>query len=703
MSAISANDDSARVQALKRYGILDTDQEQLYDDFTRLAAQICDTPISLISLVDEDRQWFKSKFGITIDQTPKEYAFCSHAISHPNELLVVKNALEDERFAGSPLVTGEPHIRSYAGAPLVTAEGYAIGTLCVIDQKPRNLTQEQLSALRILARQIVTQLDAQMNVKLLNEIALQLETEQEETRLILDSVPAYVFFKDTQNNIVRVNKPVAESLGKTASEIEGQPTALFYPEFADDFYKDDLEVIQSKRAKLGIVERINTDDGDLRWIRTDKIPIANKHGEIERLLVLALDITELKETEQSLRVSQDKLREMNAHLEELVAVKTAELAASKSQYEDLYENAPDMSVSINPWTRCILHCNRTFFNETGYEAEDLIGKPVFTYLHPRCLDDAKKAIEQFRGKGILKDVELVIQRKDGSEMDVSLSSSAIRDGDGQIIASRSIFRDLTEKKRLEQEIKKNADQLSHLARVATMNEMATGVAHELNQPLHAIKNYAEGALLRLKNKNFDPKFLETLFEDIVADADRAADLILSFRRFVKPSQKRSSLISPKELAGRLSRLIAREVESLGAQLVVEIADDTPPVMCDSVQIKQVLLNLILNARDAIAEAATTDPVIRLIIGPTGEHAVRFAVVDRGPGFANMDAEKMFDAFYTTKDSGLGMGLAICQTIVQTHGGELVATENEGPGLTMSFELPAAVGQTLDTSVAAEER
>ena len=492
MSAISANHESARVQALKRYGILDTDQEQLYDDFTRLAAQICDTPISLISLVDEDRQWFKSKFGITIDQTPKEYAFCSHAIPHPNELLVVNNALEDERFAGSPLVTGEPHIRSYAGAPLVTAEGYAIGTLCVIDQKPRDLTQEQLSALRILARQIVTQLDAQMNVKLLNEIALQLEAEQEETQLILDSVPAYVFFKDTQNNILRVNKPVAESLGKPASEIEGQPTTLFYPEFAEDFYKDDLEVIQSKRAKLGIVERINTDDGDLRWIRTDKIPIANKHGEIERLLALALDITELKETEQSLRVSQDKLRQINANLEELVEQKTAELAASKAQYEDLYENAPDMNVSINPWTRCILHCNRTFFNETGYEPEDLIGKPVFTYLHPRCLDAAKGAIEEFRAKGLLKDVELVIARKDGSEMEVSLSSSAIRDGDGQIIASRSIFRDLTEKKRLEQEIKKNADQLSHLARVATMNEMATGVAHELNQPLHAIKNYAEG-------------------------------------------------------------------------------------------------------------------------------------------------------------------------------------------------------------------
>ena len=172
---------------------------------------------------------------------------------------------------------------------------------------------------------------------------------------------------------------------------------------------------------------------------------------------------------------------------------------------------------------------------------------------------------------------------------------------------------------------------------------------------------------------------------------------------MKPSQKKSSLIRPAELAARLSRLIAREVESLGAQLVFEIADDAPPVMCDSVQIKQVLLNLILNARDAIAEAATTDPAITLIIEPTGEHAVRFAVVDRGPGFANIDAEKMFDAFYTTKDSGLGMGLAICQTIVQTHGGDLVATENEGPGLTMSFELPAAVGQTLDTSVAAEEQ
>jgi GAF domain-containing protein len=139
---VSAQKEEARLEALRRYRILDTPQENDFDDIVRLAAAICQTPISLVSLVDRDRQWFKGRHGLDIAETPRRMSFCSHSIQKPDETTIVPDTLQDERFADNELVTDGPRIRFYAGAPLVTPEGHALGTLCVIDKKPRQLTDQ---------------------------------------------------------------------------------------------------------------------------------------------------------------------------------------------------------------------------------------------------------------------------------------------------------------------------------------------------------------------------------------------------------------------------------------------------------------------------------------------------------------------------------------------------------------------------------
>ncbi|MEZ5417056.1 MAG: ATP-binding protein [Vicinamibacterales bacterium] len=158
-----ATDESARLAALRRYRILDTEPEQRFDDLTMLASHICDTPISLITLIDSDRQWFKSKVGLDIAATDRSVAFCAHAIQQ-HDIMQVADAASDARFRDNPFVTGAPNIRFYAGAPLVTPDGYALGTLCVIDVKPRRLSDAQLRALEALRRQAQAQLELRRNL-----------------------------------------------------------------------------------------------------------------------------------------------------------------------------------------------------------------------------------------------------------------------------------------------------------------------------------------------------------------------------------------------------------------------------------------------------------------------------------------------------------------------------------------------------------
>jgi GAF domain-containing protein len=161
-----------RLEVLWKYNLLDTPPEKPLDDLTELAASICETPIALLSLVDEKRQWFKSRIGLTQTETAREVSFCTHAILQ-KEVMIVPDALKDPRFAHNPLVTASPFIRFYAGAPLFTEEGCALGTLCVIDHEPRQLSEKQVKALQTVARVVISHLELRRQIQDLTRVPIR--------------------------------------------------------------------------------------------------------------------------------------------------------------------------------------------------------------------------------------------------------------------------------------------------------------------------------------------------------------------------------------------------------------------------------------------------------------------------------------------------------------------------------------------------
>ena len=184
--------ETERLEALKQYNILDTPSEQAFDDITSLAAFICDVPIALITFVDAERQWFKSKVGLNVDQTPRDVSFCSQCILS-QEMMLVKDTFLDERFKDNPLVKLDPYIRFYAGVPLFTPNDQPLGTLCVIDRKPRGLSKSQKKALKALARQVMMQLE-------LRRVSFQLATALDKIKIMEGLIPICSYCKGIRND-----------------------------------------------------------------------------------------------------------------------------------------------------------------------------------------------------------------------------------------------------------------------------------------------------------------------------------------------------------------------------------------------------------------------------------------------------------------------------------------------------------------------
>lgn len=326
------HNEAERLAALYRYRILDTAAEAEFDDFTALAAHICEVPISLISLVDSGRQWFKSRVGLDVTETPRNIAFCSHAI-HDTGVFEVGDAREDDRFRDNPQVTGAPGIRFYAGMPLVTDSGQAIGTLCVIDTMPRYLSPAQKKALATLGRQVIRQMDLRLLVAREQELNLALTKQARFQKILLDNATAAVISINGRSVVSSFNPAAEKLLSFRPDEVIGRQALSFFHveeelqararELGAELGCDlDAQESLLAKARTGVPEtrewNYRRRNGTLVPVTVSIAPLNDDDGVVDGFVVLAWDITERRQ-------ARERIVRLNADLERRVSARTADL------------------------------------------------------------------------------------------------------------------------------------------------------------------------------------------------------------------------------------------------------------------------------------------------------------------------------------------------------------------------------------------
>ncbi len=286
-----------RLNALRSYNLLDSDNDEIFDSFTKLASSICNTPVAVISLVDQDRQWFKSKIGIESTSTARDISFCGHAITQ-KELFVVKDALKDDRFSDNPLVTEAPNVVFYAGKPLIDDNGYAIGTLCVIDHKPRDLSAEQKKYLEIIGSQLIYLIQSRKK-------ALELDKAFSLLAKLSESMPGfnytYKISKDGHSSFPYASKHIYKIYELTPEEVAEGVDSLIGRIHADDLASvvESIQVSASNQSVWECEYRVILPKTGERWLRGNATPELTKEGDFLWHGYIT-DITELKNQQEAL-------------------------------------------------------------------------------------------------------------------------------------------------------------------------------------------------------------------------------------------------------------------------------------------------------------------------------------------------------------------------------------------------------------------
>jgi PAS domain S-box-containing protein len=341
----------------------------------------------------------------------------------------------------------------------------------------------------------------------------------------------------------------------------------------------------------------------------------------------------------------------------------------------------------------ISEANDTFLRMVGYDREDLVsGRVHWTDLTPpEWRDRSARAVEEVKMAGSLQPYEREYFRKDGSRVPVLIGSAAFDEHRDEGVA---FVLDLTEQKRAEAEARESERryremqmEVAHANRVATMGQLTASIAHEVNQPIAGAATNAEAALRWLKARPPDLEEVRQALGRIVKDAHRAGDVIGRIREIIKKAPPRKDRVDMNEAIREVIELTRGEAAKNGASVQAALGKGLPPIEGDRVQLQQVVLNLIVNAVQAMGTVAEGPRELFITTARAEPDGVLVAVKDSGPGLDPESLERLFDSFYTTKPGGLGMGLSICRSIIEAHGGRLWATANLPRGAIFHFTVP----------------
>lgn len=643
------DDEVARLKSLRELRVLDTEAEERFDRITRLAKNHFNVPIALVSIVDANRQWFKSRQGLDAAETSRDISFCGHAILS-DQTLVVPDASAHPDFADNPLVSNDPNIRFYAGAPLHAPGGARVGTLCIIDKQPRKLSDQELRVLRDLANCVEM------------ELALTAITEHEHfLREITDAMPGLVAYWDKELICRFANRPYVEWFGRTPEQVIGNSIQQL---LGDGLFKLNEPYIRGALAgKAQRFERTLTKaDGTVGYTWAHYIPDA-RGGAVHGFFVLVSDITPLKLAENKIRAAEEHLAAILNNIDEGIVTFDA--------------------------TGIITSATRALVAMFGYRTEELIGRNIGTLI-------PEIAIEP--GDGSAADGEASIRReftartKGGQSFPVEVALREMASGDKRLFVG--VIRDITERVRSFQDLQK-AKHNAEDANRAKDRFLAT-VSHEIRTPITAVLGMAD--LLGASELNPEQKgWLRQLRKSTTTLLELMND-ILDFSKIAAGKAELEDVhFSLPDLVRDTCALFGPLASERQNTIGIEIAP-LPGVAYrgDAKKYRQVLMNLLSNA-NKFTKDGRISVVVRAESMGCGRSLIETRVVDTGIGIAPKSQQRLFDAFTqedastSRKYGGTGLGLSISKGLVELMGGRIGVESIQGRGSTFSFSVPFEPG------------
>jgi len=538
-------------------------------------------------------------------------------------------------------------------------------------------------------------------------------------RVLADAMPQIVFTAKPDGTVDYFNRKWYELTGSPADDVSAEAwMAALHPSDRPAGAESWLASVRAGRPHENEARIWSAVAGTYRWHLARALPVRDESGAIIHWYGTATDIDDHKRAEQALRESEWNLRVLRSELETHVAKRTMELSranltlrqevdvrrrvekalrASEERFSKAFSASLDaISIASQPDSR-ILELNDRWEAMFGYSRDSAIGRTI-DQLHIYASErDRELVADLMRTRGYVREYELDMRHRTGTLLRAVLAAETVEvAGEPCVII---MVRDITERQRAEREIAVQRSELAHLGRVALVGELSGTLAHELNQPLAAILANARAAQRMLDRENLDVAEFQAILDDIVSDDRRAGAVIQRVRALIRKDETELHLVSPNDVVTDVLELAHSDLIQRAVAVSTRLAPSLPEVQGDRVQLQQVLLNLIVNACDAMVD---TPPPLRTLAVTTlaRSGAVRISVSDSGTGITTQPIDAVFQPFVTSKRHGLGLGLAICRSIVDAHGGRMWAVNNRGGGATFHVLLPDATALAEAPEVAA---